>query len=206
MAEINIRRATAADLDDLVRIHSRAWQETYAGKIRQERIDELNQPGARERTWLEAFADAEADPEVRPAIGFVDGEPAGLALARPSVDGDSPNATELKTLYTLAPAYGTGLGRALVDAVLGDRAAWLWMLDGNERAERFYAKLGFARFEEPVWRWPNASKPDVRLVRGAQGDREPSLDALPSLSEPTLSAVPVSRQAQPLEASPVPSA
>ncbi|UQN14701.1 GNAT family N-acetyltransferase [Gulosibacter sp. ACHW.36C] len=175
MPVTSIRHASVADIDTLVSIHNQAWQETYAGKIPQHRIDELSSTDERRNDWVAALERAQHDPELHACIGFVDGTPAGFALAWPSADADAPRATELKLLYTLRIAHGTGLGRDLVDAVLGDRAAWLWMLDDNPRAERFYAKLGFARFEEPVWRWPHAVKPDVRLARDAQGPAAPRL-------------------------------
>ncbi len=175
MPVTSIRHATAADIETLVRIHNQAWQETCAGKIPQHRIDELSSTPERRERWATTIERAERDPEVHACIGFVDGEPAGFALAWPSAEPDAPREYELKLLYTLQNAHGTGLGRGLVDAVLGDRAAWLWMLDDNPRAERFYEKLGFTRFEAPVMRWPNAAKPDVRLARDAQGPAEPWL-------------------------------
>jgi len=39
--------------------------------------------------------------------------------------------------------YGAGVGFALFEQVVGDRAAYLWVLAGNERAIGFYERQGF---------------------------------------------------------------
>ncbi|WP_158676466.1 N-acetyltransferase [Tessaracoccus sp. OH4464_COT-324] len=51
----------------------------------------------------------------------------------------------LSTLFTMPGTHGSGLGKALLDAVLpGREAAYLWTEVGNERARRFYEREGFA--------------------------------------------------------------
>ncbi len=51
----------------------------------------------------------------------------------------------LQTLFTMPETHGTGLGAALLDAVLPDgEPAYLWVMRENPRAQRFYAKHGFA--------------------------------------------------------------
>lgn len=45
-----------------------------------------------------------------------------------------------------------GVGHALCEAALGSAPAYLWVLDGNERAIRFYERQGF--------RFDGATKPD----------------------------------------------
>ena len=43
-----------------------------------------------------------------------------------------------------ARCWGTGLGHRLLVATLGERAAYLWVLAGNDRATGFYERHGFA--------------------------------------------------------------
>lgn len=63
---------------------------------------------------------------------------------------DHVPAYELKQIYLMAEAYGTGIGKALFeDAVAEARAGgakclWLSVSDKNIRAQRFYQKLGFS--------------------------------------------------------------
>jgi GNAT superfamily N-acetyltransferase len=52
-------------------------------------------------------------------------------------------------IYLLPQAWGTGVGRELMAAVvdgltgLGYEDATLWVLDSNDRARRFYARAGW---------------------------------------------------------------
>jgi len=58
----------------------------------------------------------------------------------------------LKQIYVLSTAFGSGLGGALFDDAVeqlrtrGREGMWLCVSDLNERAKRFYEKLGFERF------------------------------------------------------------
>ena len=60
--------------------------------------------------------------------------------------GWTPPPTEwnLAHLYTMPGTFGSGLGQALLDAVLPDRhPAYLWVFVANTRAVRFYERNGF---------------------------------------------------------------
>jgi len=66
-------------------------------------------------------------------------------------------AFELKQIYLMAEAYGTGLGKALFEDAVEEakngsaKSLWLSVSDKNLRAQRFYEKLGFV----PTGRGPN---------------------------------------------------
>jgi len=59
-------------------------------------------------------------------------------------------SSELKQIYVLSSAYGSGLGQSLYEhaigaiAAAGRRYVWLSVSDANDRAKAFYAKLGFS--------------------------------------------------------------
>lgn len=69
-----------------------------------------------------------------------------MATIRPAVDR---LRGELRAIYLDPDRWGEGLGRLLHDAALrvlreaGHRQATLWVLDTNERAQRFYAAAGW---------------------------------------------------------------
>jgi GNAT superfamily N-acetyltransferase len=83
----------------------------------------------------------------------------------PARDAAAETTGELYALYADPDHWGTGAGRALVEAAraalagLGFSDALLWVLDGNERAARFYEADG--------WRPDGARKPLERGGRGA---------------------------------------
>jgi GNAT superfamily N-acetyltransferase len=73
----------------------------------------------------------------------------GVGLAA-GIEGDQPNEAELISMW-VAPAWrGHRVGDRLVDAVLAwaaseqFRTMCLWVATGNARAERLYARHGFA--------------------------------------------------------------
>ena len=80
-----------------------------------------------------------------------------------------PGDWELRRIYTLLPAHGTGLGPALIDASIaeartrGHTRLLLGVHPDNARARRFYERTGFAvigersfsvgasRFTDPIY-------------------------------------------------------
>jgi L-amino acid N-acyltransferase YncA len=74
-----------------------------------------------------------------------DGTIVGWATAGRGRDDDAPRDRELEGIYLLASAYGSGAGQQLLDAAVGDAPAYLWVMDGNGRAEAFYRRNGFTR-------------------------------------------------------------
>ncbi|WP_155849868.1 GNAT family N-acetyltransferase, partial [Arthrobacter sp. H41] len=71
-----------------------------------------------------------------------DGAPVGIATSGPGRDPDRPGF-ELHHIYTLNRTHGSGLGQRLLHIAIGTRPAYLWILEGNPRAERFYVRNGF---------------------------------------------------------------
>jgi GNAT superfamily N-acetyltransferase len=92
----------------------------------------------------------------------------GFAWFGPSRDSDAdPRVTgEVFAIYAAPNAWGTGAGRALMGSAVAELARLgyadvvLWVLDGNERARRFYALAG--------WEEDGASKTD-----GSRGSTSP---------------------------------
>ena len=74
------------------------------------------------------------------AVGFV-----AVGLSR-----DSGGDGELYAIYVLPEQWGTGVGRALIEAgeerlrELGHGHASLWVLEANPRARRFYEAAGWS--------------------------------------------------------------
>lgn len=157
-----VRPATLDDVVAIAGVHRASWRETYTGHLPEEVIAHYEAPGLRETQWRETL---EAEPAAHRAhVGIVDGEIVGVAWARLADEPDAPREWELKILYTLARTHGSGLGQALVEATIGDGPAYLWVSEGNTRAERFYARLGFRPETPPARRWETPPF-DIRLVR-----------------------------------------
>jgi ribosomal protein S18 acetylase RimI-like enzyme len=135
-----LARPTLDDLDELGRVHVRVWQEAYAGLMPADYLARLD-PTLGPARWRERFG---SSPDVdwwiaRDEIGIV-----GMATCGPPRDDDAPVPLELYAINVLRRAYGTGLADDLMAHTVGDRAAYLWVLEGNGRARSFYRRHGFA--------------------------------------------------------------
>ena len=118
----------------MARIHVRSWQEAYRGLVADEILDRPDFVERRERFWTAALSD-ERYAMNRVAVAERDGEMAGIATAGPAIDPDAHWPAQLFVLYVLAAAYGTGAGRGLLAAVIGNDDAALWVADPNPRAQ-----------------------------------------------------------------------
>jgi GNAT superfamily N-acetyltransferase len=90
----------------------------------------------RTRAWLASDATGQVVGIARSGAGEQQWE---ADLGAPS----STVTLQLHHVYTLQRTHGSGLGQALLELAVGERDAYLWILNGNARAERFYRRNGF---------------------------------------------------------------
>ena len=157
-AAVTIRRAVPKDAEALTRLHLDCWDDAYTGLVPQAILDaRRHDVPARVDRWRKALATGHTSVAERDTglIGFVNASPGG-ELADFEI--------QLFALYVRAPWWGTGVGSALFDAAVGNRSAYLWVLEGNDRAIGFYERKGF-RFDGTV---QDADEgPHLRMVREA---------------------------------------
>ena len=139
-----VRPVRDGDAEALAVVHVTSWRETYAGLVPESMYDD-SALVQRRSFWEQAVARTlagQARSTVR--VAEVDGRIVGFAAAGPSRPGVQRRPLELGMIYVLAEAHGRGIGHALLDAVIGDRPAQLWVAEENSRARRFYERHGFA--------------------------------------------------------------
>ena len=154
---MELRPALPSDARDVAAVHVRSWQSAYRGLLPDEYLDGLD-PADR----AAAYTFGVPDPGGYHTIVAVDGgNILGFATTAPADDDDLPGWGVLAALYVDPPHWNSGAGRALVAAARealierGFHDALLWVLVGNERAERFYRIDGWtpdgARKTDEVW-------------------------------------------------------
>ena len=89
----------------------------------------------------------------------------GFAVAGPSTSDGVDADFELFVLNVRQAHRGTGLAQQLHDRAVGNRAAFLWVLEANPRAQAFYARNGYrpdgaTKIEELIF-----DAPIIRMVR-----------------------------------------
>lgn len=162
MEEINVRRAIVADAAGMAWVHVRSWRETYRGLVADDVLDRPDAADQRERWWVRAIAEGAVGTSAV-AVAERDDEIIGIASAGAPRDDDATWPVELFVLYLLADFHGSGAGRGLLDAVIGDSPAALWVADPNPRAQAFYRKCGFIANGNTR----NDGIPEIRMVRPA---------------------------------------
>ncbi|MCS5506250.1 GNAT family N-acetyltransferase [Curtobacterium flaccumfaciens] len=137
-----IRPATPADADAIAHVHTVSWRETYGRFVDDPDTSPWFDAGRRVDMWRSTLAIPGARGVVQVALdgtGVV-----GFAAAQSTPEPDAVRPEELTTLYVLARAHGTGAGQTLLDTVLADRPASLWVAADHPRAHAFYRRNGFA--------------------------------------------------------------
>jgi GNAT superfamily N-acetyltransferase len=153
-----LRTAQPADAAAVATVHVRSWQVGYRGLLPDEYLDGLRSEDRAERYTFDEPGRAE-DPETIVAVER--GTVRGFATIGSCGDDDRPGAGQLLALYVDPVRWSRGIGRALIQeartrlGLQGFGEASLWVLAGNERADRFYRLDGWApdgsRRLDEVW-------------------------------------------------------
>jgi GNAT superfamily N-acetyltransferase len=156
MQVLNVRAARPEDAAEVAGVHIRSWQVAYRGLLPDQYLDDL-----RPEDRMVHYTFGGADPCLPATIVAVEeGVICGFATTGPSQDADIPDAGQILALYVDPQAWGLGVGRRLMAEArkhLGQRFAdaLLWVLVGNDRAERFYSVDGWQpddrRRSEEMW-------------------------------------------------------
>lgn len=144
--DVICRPATAPDVPAIATVRIRSWQAGYRGLMPPDYLDALD-PAAEAERWggrdLTGQHVAESDGRV---VGWLS---VGPYRADPGEDVPGPACGEIRAIYALPSAWGLGVGRALMAYGLeelrrqGLQPVLLWVIEGNDRARRFYAEAGF---------------------------------------------------------------
>lgn len=167
-----IRAAEPQDAMAVAQVHVRSWQAAYRTLLPDDYLDKLR-PEDRAQTYDFASLDP-----LKPwtIVAVEDGLIHGFASTAPSREPDLGDHGELWALYVDPAKWGRGFGVALMKAarvrLFGFRKAVLWVLAGNERAERFYQADGWV--PEGVSRTDSVWGVTVNEVRYKRGLEAPS--------------------------------
>lgn len=145
---MDIREAVLDDLQAVIDLHITSWRSTYRGLMPAEYLDG---PVAADHqaTWHERARDGLSTPAPNTPKLFVATDDeiglVGFAYVIPGTEGDNL----LENLHVARDLQARGLGHRLFRHVLAwsiqahpDRAVWLEVYRGNERAIAFYERQG----------------------------------------------------------------
>ena len=131
---MRVRIASREDADIVGKVHSDAWKSAYRGIFSDEYIDSDTNI-KRRNEFLESIQD---DTCTYFLLEESD-QPAGIVKTREVNSG-----LEIESIYILSEFRGKGLGRQFIDFIKASRSGiFLWVLEANTNARRFYEKNGF---------------------------------------------------------------
>lgn len=140
--EIAFRKAALSDAEAIGNVHYQGWMETYTGLIDPNYLSR--------RSPEQSAAMARKDQCRNRIVAIVDGTIVGFCGYGAPRDAGIPEGWgELQGIYILQSYQGLGLGRGLMERAaaelkaMGYHAAFLWVLDSNQKAIGFYEKLGW---------------------------------------------------------------
>ncbi|MER2135887.1 MAG: GNAT family N-acetyltransferase [Arthrobacter sp.] len=167
-----IRELREADAPALAYLHVASWRQTYADQLPAGFFTPrfLDQ---RKAMWTRICRDRPrgVTVAVAVAVGGVGGSAAaegriiGFAAAGGTAEETAPRPTELNMLYVEQASHGNGAGQALLDTVLPQRAAFLWVARDNPRAQAFYRRNGFQADGTELSDTPVPGLTSVRMLR-----------------------------------------
>jgi ribosomal protein S18 acetylase RimI-like enzyme len=191
---VTVRRATAADIPDIARVHVDTWRSTYPGIVPQDFLDALDASG-RAKMWDAEIAKDDCHVLVAEYAGAICGFISGGVL-RDGIDVAAQNYdSEIYTLYVLAAAQGRGAGRELMRALAerlvqgGLMRPVVWALEKNPWCG-FYERLGGKRVAQKTIEIGGAQLSDVaygwdeigRLLQSQVREPRRALPCLPLTS------------------------
>lgn len=144
MGDLSLREPTVGDASQIAFVHVRSWQAAYRGLMDQDFLDSLDVEECA-AMWRRRLASPDEGARL---VVERDGEVIGF-LAGTRVSPGTEEAAEVFSIYLDPSVWRGGIGSALLDAGVeslrsqGHTPVVLWVLDGNERACRFYESRGW---------------------------------------------------------------
>lgn len=139
---LEIRRISETDdIDEVSRIYALSWKKAYRGIIPDDYLDAIN-----EKRWSSRLLTKTK----QLLLAVKDGKIVGVSTYEAARDETMADWGEIISLYLLPTYYRQGIGSKLFNAAVnelnneGYSRIYLWVLEKNLAARRFYEKHGFS--------------------------------------------------------------
>ena len=150
---LHVRAAGGGDFIAAARVRARSWRAAHEGLVPPSYLDAMADESSI-RAWVQRASTSGVS---RHHVAVLDGVVVGFTgVGERTRRRRSQDVGEVFALYADPSVWGVGVGRALMQAALGDlrthnyRHACLWVLVGNARAITFYEGAGFVATGECV--------------------------------------------------------
>lgn len=168
MSNIEIKKATLNDIDQLQKIGRQTFQETFSESNSEENMKNYLEEGfSNEKLTAELndvnseFYFATLDNEV---IGYLK-----INFGESQTELKDSNALEIERIYVSKEFHGKSIGQLLYDKAIqmaklkNADYVWLGVWEENPRAISFYKKNGFVEFDKHIFKLGNDEQTDIMM-------------------------------------------
>lgn len=157
---MRFRDATLADAPRIAALHAASWRRAYRGMLSDEYLD-TDLEADRTRVWIGRLT--QPQPKQRVVLAAFSDQLAGFACAFGSEDPDL--GTLLDNLHVSHDFQQQGIGARLMMEIaswcqteFAGEGLFLWVLEPNMKARRFYEHLGAVQAGKEVWQSPDGGQ------------------------------------------------
>jgi ribosomal protein S18 acetylase RimI-like enzyme len=174
MENINIRKVTLNDIDQLQKISRQTFFETFSAGNTEENMKKYLEEGfSKEKLAAELinedsqFYFAELDDTI---IGYLK-----LNSGQSQTELKDDKALEIERIYVVKAFYGKKVGQLLYEKAMqvakqtNANYVWLGVWEENQRAINFYKKNGFVEFDKHLFKLGDDEQTDIMMKLQLQG-------------------------------------
>lgn len=168
MSSIAIRKVTAKDLEQLKQVSRLTFFETFSAENTEENMQQYLEEGfSDERLAAELEEDLSEfyfAVRGRDIIGYLK-----LNVGQAQTEQQDDPALEIERIYVLKEFQGMKVGQLLYEKAVqmalqkGVDYIWLGVWEKNTRAISFYKKIGFAEFDQHVFKLGKEEQTDILM-------------------------------------------
>ena len=146
---MEVREAILKDVETISRIYALSWKEGYRGIISEKYLDAL-----KEDYWISFFTKGIEEKTIFAKVLLDNNLIIGCIAYGMARESAYEGWGEIYSLYLLPNYYDRGLGSLLINEAMQEfkeahhKGIYLWVLEENKRARRFYEKHHFYYNEE----------------------------------------------------------
>lgn len=168
MTNINIRKVTLNDIDQLQKIGRQTFSETFSGDNSEEDMKKYLD----EHFSIEKLTNELQNPDSEFYFAVLDNTVIGylkLNFGESQTELKDNKALEIERIYVPKEYHGQSVGQVLYEKAIQVARhkevdyVWLGVWEENHRALRFYKKNGFAEFDKHIFRLGNDEQTDIMM-------------------------------------------
>ena len=168
MTEIEIKKVTLSDIDQLQKIGRQTFYETFATGNTEENMTKYSD----ERFSAEKLTTELNDNNAEFYFATLNDNVIGylkLNFGQSQTELQDEKALEIERIYVLKDFHGKNVGQLLYDKAIEvakeKKSAYVWLgvWEENPRAINFYKKNGFVEFDKHIFKLGNDEQTDIMM-------------------------------------------